>query len=128
MLYEAIAVILVAPVIAFVFDHPTGSAFGLAIVSASIALTWNYVFNLLFERWEARQPVKGRSLKRRIAHGIGFEGGLVFAMVPLIALWLRVSPLEALATQLSLLAFFFVYTIVFTWSFDTVFGLPDSAK
>ena len=29
---------------------------------------------------------------------------------------------------LGILAFFFVYAIVFTWAFDKVFGLPQSAR
>lgn len=43
-----------------------------------IAVLWNIGFNWAFERWESRQAVRGRSVKRRIAHAIGFEGGLVF--------------------------------------------------
>ena len=37
------------------------------------------------------------------------------------------SPLKALIANLGLLAFFFVYAIAFTWAFDKVFGLPESA-
>jgi uncharacterized membrane protein len=33
------------------FDKSPTSTFGLAVVLSSIALTWNYAFNWLFERW-----------------------------------------------------------------------------
>lgn len=127
LLYEAFAVAFVGPVLGAAFDKPMTSTIGLAVVLSSIALAWNYVFNALFERWEARQSVRGRSLARRLAHGIGFEGGLVILLVPVMSLWLGISPLAAFLANLGLLAFFFVYAIVFTWAFDHVFGLPVSA-
>jgi uncharacterized membrane protein len=94
---------------------------------SGIALTWNYLFNLAFERWETRQVVKGRSLARRIAHGIGFEGGLAFILMPVMAYWLDISMWAAFVADMGLLAFFFVYTVAFTWAFDRIFGLPQSA-
>lgn len=127
VLYEFFAVAFVGPVLSVAFDEPPLSTFGLAVVLSSIALGWNYVFNALFERWEARQSVRGRSFARRLAHGIGFEGGLVILLVPVMALWLDISPLSAFLANLGLLAFFFVYAIAFTWAFDRVFGLPASA-
>ncbi len=81
----------------------------------------------MFERWEARQAVRGRSFVRRLAHGVGFEGGLTVLLVPVMSIWLEISPLEAFIANLGLLAFFFVYAVGFTWVFDKVFGLPASA-
>lgn len=100
---------------------------GLAVALSSIALGWNYLFNAIFERWESRQSVTGRSFARRLAHGIGFEGGLVVILIPVMAIWLDISPLDAFLANLGLLAFFFVYAIAFTWAFDRVFGLPAAA-
>ncbi|MCV2421642.1 PACE efflux transporter [Paucibacter sp. DJ2R-2] len=128
VLYEAFAVAMVGPTVAWMFAASLQSSALLALAMSSIALAWNYVFNALFERWEARQTVKGRSLGRRLLHGIGFEGGLVLFLVPLMAWWLDISLLEALIADLAILAFFFVYAIAFTWAFDRVFGLPASAQ
>jgi len=126
--YETGAVMLVAPVFTWVFDHPPGSALALTVVLSAVALLWNVVFNGLFERWEARQAVRERTLLRRLAHGAGFEGGLVLLLVPIMAVWLRVSWWEALLADLGLLAFFFFYTVAFTWAFDKLVGLPASAQ
>jgi uncharacterized membrane protein len=126
-LYEGIAIAVVTPTLMLAFSHPPGSALMLSAVMSSIALTWNYLFNLVFERWEARQVVKGRSLARRIAHGIGFEGGLAIILMPVMAYWLDISLWAAFVADLGLLAFFFVYTVAFTWVFDRIFGLPQSA-
>ncbi len=127
MLYEAGAIAFVGPVLALAFDTPASSTFLLAVVLSTIALCWNYIFNALFERWESKQAVKGRGFVRRLAHGTGFEGGLTLILVPVMALWLDTTMLTAFLANVGLLAFFFVYAIGFTWAFDRVFGLPQSA-
>lgn len=128
LLYEVFAIAFVGPILSLAFDKPATSTLGLAVVLSAIALAWNYVFNALFERWESRQAVRGRSFARRLAHGIGFEGGLTVILVPVMAFWLETSFLPAFLANLGLLAFFFVYAIGFTWTFDRVFGLPESAR
>jgi len=127
ILYEVFAIAFVGPVLSVAFDKPPASTISLAVVLSSIALLWNYVFNTLFERWESRQTVQGRSFARRLAHGVGFEGGLVVILIPVMSLWLDISPASAFMANLGLLAFFFFYAIAFTWAFDRVFGLPQSA-
>lgn len=128
VLYELVAISLVTPAIAIFFDEGKGSALGLSALMSSIALTWNYTFNAMFERWERRQSVKGRSSLRRLAHGIGFEGGLGLILIPVMALWLHIGLWEAVLTELGFLLFFMGYTVAFTWSFDHLFGLPESAR
>ena len=127
VLYELFAILFVGPVLGWLFDEPMGSSLALAVVLSTIALSWNYVFNALFERWEARQPVRGRSWQRRLAHGAGFEGGLTLLLVPVMAWWLDTTAWQAFLANLGLLLFFFVYAVGFTWAFDRVFGLPASA-
>jgi len=125
-LYEGIAIALTGTVLALLGHGVTDSL--VASVGASLlAVTWNLIFNAMFEAWERRQTVKGRSIRRRIAHAIGFEGGLVISMVPFFAWWLEVSLWEAFVMDLGFILFFLVYTFVFAWCFDRVFGLPASA-
>lgn len=125
-LYELIAVLLVTLAL-LLGRQGFGTASGLAVGASTIAVLWNWVFNAGFERWEARQTVRGRSTARRIAHAIGFEGGLTFWLVPFFAWWLSVSLQQALLLELSMLVFFLIYTFVFTWGFDRLFGLPAAA-
>ncbi|MDH4866286.1 PACE efflux transporter, partial [Alcaligenes nematophilus] len=80
-----------------------------------------------FEHWESRQAVKGRSLLRRSVHAISFEAGLVIAIVPLYMWWYQVGLLEALRMEVAILVFFLIYSFIFSWTFDRVFGLPASA-
>ncbi len=127
ILYEIGAIAITTPIIKLAFDASATSSIGLAAIMSTIALAWNYVFNAIFENWESRQAIKGRSVWRRLAHGIGFEGGLVMMLVPLMAFWLNISFVDAFIAEMGLLLMFFVYAVLFTWAFDKVFGLPESA-
>jgi len=127
VLYEFFAIAFVGPVLGWAFGEPIGSTLLLAFIMSTVALAWNYIFNALFERWESRQTIKGRSFRRRLAHGLGFEGGLTIMLVPIMAAWLDTTALNAFVANLGLLVFFFVYAVAFTWAFDRVFGLPRSA-
>ncbi len=51
----------------------------------------NFIYNCLFEFWERRQAVRGRSIVRRVAHAIGFQLTLVVYLIPLIAWWMGIS-------------------------------------
>jgi uncharacterized membrane protein len=126
-LYELIAIVATSIGLSVFSDSSVERAGVAAVVSSAVAVAWNVVFNTLFERWEARQTVRGRSLGRRAAHAVGFEGGLVVMLVPFFAWWLEVSLWQAFVLDLGLLLFFLVYTFVFNWVFDRVFGLPASA-
>ncbi|GAB4062143.1 PACE efflux transporter [Uliginosibacterium sediminicola] len=127
MLYESLAVILVTPAVAWLFNHPLFSAMTLSALMSGIALAWNYSFNTAYEHWEARQAIKGRTLLRRLVHGAAFELGLMLFLIPLMAYWLDVSLLTAFIADIGIMIFFFFYTIAFTWLFDQLFGLPQSA-
>ena len=125
-LYEGIAIALTT--VAFlVLGHDPFHSVVASVGASALAVTWNLIFNAIFEAWERRQVVKGRSIRRRIAHAIGFEGGLVISMVPFFAWWLKVSLWEAFVMDLGFILFFLVYTFVFSWCFDRLFGLPASA-
>lgn len=127
-LYELIAVVIVSLGIAWLLQHDLGDTGALAVATSLVALAWNMVFNSLFEAWERRQTDRRRTLRRRVAHAIGFEGGMVAMTLPLIAWWLGMGWWEALLTDLGLMAFFLVYAFAFNWGFDRVFGLPASAR
>ena len=119
---------MVTPILSVAFDAEVSTTLPLSVLMATIALVWNYIFNALFEGWEKNQIAKGRSWRRRLVHGAGFEGGLVLVLVPLTAYWLDITLLQALLAEIGLLATFFVYAIIFTWAFDKIFGLPISAQ
>ena len=125
--FETLGTLLAAAVLTFLSSAPASQTLPLSILSASIALAWNFAFNALFEAWEARQPLRGRPLRLRILHALGFEGGLTLLMVPIMAWWLSVTLWQSFLYEAALIVLFLVYTYAFTWAFDRLFGLPESA-
>jgi len=128
VLYESIGVAIIGPALSVIFDQEVISTILLSVIVSGIALVWSYIFNSIFELWESRQHTKGRSVTRRLVHGIGFEGGLALILVPLTAWWLDLTLLNALFVEAGILVFFFFYAVAFNWIFDHIFGLPLSAK
>lgn len=126
-LYELIAIAVASTGLALGSGASLERAGVIAVVSSVIAVVWNLVYNTLFERWEAQQSVRGRSIRRRIAHAVGFELGFLVLLVPLFAWWFGITVWHALVLEMGLALFFLAYTFVFNWAFDKVFGLPTSA-
>ena len=126
--FETCGVMLSSVYLLLLSDASTESSVSISVLGATIALAWNFLFNLAFEAWEARQPIKGRPLALRTAHAVLFEVGLTVLMVPLLAWWLNVGFLTALTLEIGLILLFVTYTYAFTWGFDRLFGLPQSAR
>ena len=125
--YEAIA-FLCGTLGFFSFsDSSIERASTLAVFASIFAVSWNFAYNALFERWEANSKTRGRSFGRRVLHAVGFEIGFLVVLLPAAAWWLDISYLRSFILNLGLNIFFFAYTFSFTWAFDRVFGLPTSA-
>ncbi len=127
-LYELFAIVISSTGLSAGAGASLERAGAIAVASAVIAVVWNLVYNTAFERWEARQTVRGRSFKRRAAHAVGFELGLSICLVPLFIWWLQIGLGQALLLDIALSLFFLVYTFAFNLAFDKVFGLPLSAQ
>ena len=126
-LYELIAIGAATVGLALLTGQGAGHSSVVAVAASVIAIVWNIVFNWAFERWEARQPVRGRSVARRVAHAIGFQLTLVVYLIPLIAWWLGMSLVEAFVVDLAFIILVPCYTFAYNWAFDRIFGLPRSA-
>lgn len=126
--FETLGTLVASVALMLMSQASAGSSLALSVLTATIALFWSYLFNTGFEAWEARQPVKGRSIRRRTVHALMFEGGLVLICIPVMAWWLQVGYIKALVYEAGLIVLFMVYTYAFTWGFDRIFGLPASAR
>lgn len=125
--YEIIGMAISALGLALLSGSAPSSTGQLAVIITTIAVTWNFIYNSLFELWESRQASRGRTLKRRILHAIGFQLTLVVYLIPLIAWWMGITLWQALLLDMALIVIIPCYTFVFNWVFDKVFGLPTSA-
>ncbi|HGH4749241.1 TPA: PACE efflux transporter [Serratia marcescens] len=125
--YEIIGMAISALGLALLSGHAPSSTGPLAVVITTIAVSWNFIYNYLFEWWESRQVSRTRTLKRRILHAVGFQLTLVVYLIPLIAWWMGITLWQALLLDMSLIVIIPCYTFLFNWAFDKLFGLPASA-
>lgn len=127
-LYELLSLILLSLTFNLFSDEGLAHAGVLGGITVLIAVSWNLVYNILFEYWEKHQITKGRSLARRLGHAAGFEVSLLLLTLPLFAWWLEISLLDAFMLDAGLTLFFVLFTFVYNWIFDRLFGLPLSAR
>ncbi len=105
-------------------DQSIAHASIMGAACSAIAVSWNWLFNSLFEKWEGRQVSSHRTLLRRAAHALGFEIPLLVGFVLLFSWWFDIGYVKALLMDLALFAFFLVFTFLYTWGFDLLFGQP----
>lgn len=125
--YEIVAILLLTLGL-LVLGFGGGQSGVLAVASSTIAVVWNFIWTTIFEAWERRQDSQTRTLPRRITHALGFEGGLVIFLLPVVAWILNVSLLQALILEAGILVFFLIYTFVFLWLFDRVLPPRDPSS
>ena len=124
--FEVIALILVIPAGAILFDVPLHDFGVVGIVSATLATLWNLGYSVLFDL--ALQRLTGTTLKSRIVrvlHALAFEAGLLMVLLPFIAWYLGISLWDAFVLDIALAAFYLVYSYVFNLIYDTLFPLPE---
>jgi uncharacterized membrane protein len=124
--FEVIALILVIPAGAILFNVPLHDFGVVGIVSATLATLWNLGYNVLFDL--ALQRLSGTTLKSRIVrvlHALAFEAGLLMVLLPFIAWYLGISLWDAFVLDIALAAFYLVYSYVFNLIYDTLFPLPE---
>ncbi len=120
--FEVIGLVIVTPLFAWMFDHPMGDMGLLALIGATAATIWNYIFNLCFDHvlhW--RRGDSRKTMPLRVVHAVLFEVTLLIILLPLFAWWLDVSLAVALVMEFSFAAFYVVYAFAFTWAYDTLF-------
>jgi uncharacterized membrane protein len=124
--FEIIGLALVTPLGALAFGMPVADIGVVGVAGATIATGWNYLYNLGFDH--VMQRLTGgtkKSLAVRVLHAVLFEGGLLVALLPLIAWYLGISLLQAFMMDVSFALFYLVYAFVFNLAYDRIFPLPD---
>ena len=126
--FEILGIVFATLVLMALSGSDAKQSLPVAIIVSTAAVVWNFIYNTLFEAWEARRHIQARTFKIRTAHAIGFEGGLFVFCLPVYMLWYGVGIWTALTMEAALLLFFLVYTFVFTLLFDQVFTLPHMVE
>lgn len=126
--YEIIGMVISSVGLALLAGDSVEHTGPLSVMITTIAVTWNFIYNILYEKWEAQQENKSRTVKRRIAHAIAFQITLVMFLIPLIAWWMDISLVAAFWLDVAFIIIIPIYTFIFNWTFDKLFGLPASAQ
>jgi uncharacterized membrane protein len=115
--FEVLAIIISAPLLVWLMGVPIAHAGLLTLMISLLAMTWNVIFNALFERIEKRLGLV-RTFRVRAVHAVGFEAGLIVTVVPLAAWWLDISLLDAFLLDIGVVLFFLPYTFLFNLGYD----------
>jgi uncharacterized membrane protein len=124
--FEIIGLLLVTPLGALAFHMPIHDIGVVALVGATIATAWNYVYNLgfdhLLQHWRG---TTAKTLPIRVAHALVFEAGLLMFLLPFVAWYLGIGLWEALVMDIAFALFYVVYAFCFNWAYDRLFPLAE---
>ncbi|MCG9662873.1 PACE efflux transporter [Vibrio mediterranei] len=119
VLFEALAVTFSVIGLALFTNHDVAALSGTMIVIATMAMCWNYLFNLVFDYFVKGERIE-RSFRMRIAHVILFEAGLLIVTVPVMAYLLNVSLWAAFIMDLGVTLFVTLYAFTFNLVYDHI--------
>ena len=117
--FEVLALLICAPLLAWVFKCPLAHVGALSLMVSLVAMLWNMAFNALFDVAQQRRGF-ARTPSVRVVHAVLFELGLIAAVVPLAAWWLDIGLWAAFVLDIGLVLFFLPYTLGYNWLYDTL--------
>ena len=115
--FEVLAIAICAPLGAWLLGYSLAHMGLLTLMVSLMAMSWNMLFNALFDRAQRRMGFE-RTLAARAVHAVLFEIGLIIAVVPLAAWWLDIGLWEAFVLDIAIVLFFLPYTFGFNWAYD----------
>ncbi|OAT22615.1 multidrug/biocide efflux PACE transporter, partial [Proteus myxofaciens] len=117
--FEIIAILITAPLSAWVLGRSIFQMGTIALVLSTLAMLLNLFYNMIFDKY---WPLtKGpRPTKIRLIHTLGFELSFIIIGVPILAILLTMSLWDAFMLEVGFFAFFLFYTYAFNLSYDTL--------
>lgn len=115
--FELLAIAICAPLGAWLLGYSLAHIGLLTLMISLMAMTWNMIFNAIFDRAQRRLGFE-RTLVARALHAVLFEIGLLLAVVPLAAWWLKIGLWEAFVLDIGIALFFLPYTFLFNLAYD----------
>ena len=91
--FEGLLIVMLAPVLAFLFERHVADTGALALILSLKAMLMTYLYNYVYDRVDAhygRVPTQ-RKVMGRIVHALGFETILVATSLPIVMWWLGLS-------------------------------------
>ena len=103
---------IIAIALSLIFQVPMEVTGVLGVAMAVTSVIWNMIFNHFFEKFEQKRQLT-RTIKVRILHAIGFEGGLMLVTIPMVAYAMNLSLWNAILLDLGMTSCILVYTFIF---------------
>lgn len=128
-LFELTLLVILAPIGALVFNRHLLDIGLLSVILSLKAMVFNLIYNWIFDLLDVRAgkiPTQ-RSFSGRIAHAAGFEAGLVITSLPIVMWWLGLTLIQAFLIDVVVTSFVVVYTLVFTWGYDSLYPVEQRA-
>lgn len=119
VLFEIGAVTVSTVAVLIISPNLGGTALGVSVLMAMIAMVWNFVFNSLCDKIFTA-PRETRGLGFRICHTLLFECGLLVASIPMIAHFLRLTLWQAFMADIGLTVLITLYALAFNWLYDNM--------
>lgn len=117
VLFEVISNVIIAFSLAWIMNVSVLTSGSLSVISALTATTWNFIFNKIFDELQKKYHFR-RTFFVRALHAVGFETGLIVALLPVAMFILDLSIVEAFFVEIGLVLFFLPYTVLFNWIYD----------
>lgn len=117
VIFEVVANVLVFIILIIWSSAAPAQSALLTVASSTLAMGWNYLFNLMFDSVQRRTGFK-KDWKIRCLHAVIFEAGLLLVLIPFAAWWLDITLLAALKLECGLVLFFLVYAYLFNLIWD----------
>lgn len=129
LVFEGLGLAIVVPAGGWLFGLPVNDIGVVAVVSATLATLWTYLYNLGFDAaMQARVGHTQKSVGLRVVHSVLFEFGLLLVLMPFIAWYLGISLIAAFWMDVSFALFYLVYAFVYNWLYDIVFPIPEARQ
>lgn len=129
VLFEIGGLLLITPPFAWASGAALTDSVAMLAVLALIAAIWNGAYNTAFDRIEGSlsgRPADRRPLAMRVAHALGFEGGLLLMTLPVIVVWTGMGWRAALLADIGLALSYVAYAFVFNLAYDRLFPIDPT--
>lgn len=128
LLFEFFLVVISVSVLPHIFDVPTHSFGLLSIAMSLLAMFWNYVYNVAFDKLLIRmgKPLSPRPVSLRAIHSIVFEIGFTLLGVPMVMYGLNIDFMQALIIDVTFLIAVPIYAFFFNLIYDAIYPMPSA--
>ncbi|WP_163933425.1 PACE efflux transporter [Paraferrimonas sp. SM1919] len=117
VLFEITGLLFLIPIGAIFTNFNPSTIIWVALGCSLLAMLWNYVFNIIFDKAYGANRIE-RSAMVRVIHSIGFELGLLALTIPFMMWALAMGFWQVLLLDIGLILFFLAYNYLYNLSYD----------